>query len=233
MSAAPRVALYLRVSTDDQTCANQLPDVEERVRSRGYEVARVYAESVCGRDPARPKFSRMMQDAAAARFDKVLVWRFDRFGRDARHALSAFLQLDALGISVESVREAWLDTAGPLRLALVAFAAVLADMETAGKSERTKAGLARAAKKGKYPGRPAVPAGVLDAAEAAWRGGASMAAACRAQTYRQAPTAENPAGKARHPSAASLKLHLAKKGAPEAARWKVRGLRSGEGAGKA
>ena len=68
--------------------------------------------------------------------------------------LAAVLELDRLGVQVVSVREPWLDTGGPVRSLLVAIFSWVAEQETAQRSARTLAGMARARANGKRIGRP-------------------------------------------------------------------------------
>jgi DNA invertase Pin-like site-specific DNA recombinase len=60
-------------------------------------------------------------------------------------AVQTVLELDRLGVPVRSVREAWLDTSGPVRALLVAIVGWVAERERAQLIERTKAGMARTA----------------------------------------------------------------------------------------
>jgi DNA invertase Pin-like site-specific DNA recombinase len=59
-----RAALYLRVSTDKQSTANQRPEVEQLVRARGFEVAHVYEEQASAAKH-RPKYDAMLKDGPA------------------------------------------------------------------------------------------------------------------------------------------------------------------------
>jgi DNA invertase Pin-like site-specific DNA recombinase len=66
------------------------------------------------------------------------------------------LALDEIGVKVVSVREAWLDTVGPVRSLLVAIFSWVAETERNRLGERVRAGLDRARKDGKKLGRPRV-----------------------------------------------------------------------------
>jgi DNA invertase Pin-like site-specific DNA recombinase len=67
--------------------------------------------------------------------------------------LQDLLELDRLGVTVASVRESWLDTSGPTRGLLVAVFSWAAEQERSRLIERTKAGMARAARAGTRSGR--------------------------------------------------------------------------------
>lgn len=150
-SAAP-VAVYLRVSTDQQHEENQRPDIEELARARGLQITHEYAETVSTRR-ARPEFRRMMHDAHQGKFKVLLIWSIDRFGRSMIENMVSIVQLDRAGVRVVSCKQPWLDTEGPNRWLLIAVFSWAAENERQDISNRTKAGLARALREGKRLGR--------------------------------------------------------------------------------
>jgi DNA invertase Pin-like site-specific DNA recombinase len=79
-----RAALYLRVSTIDQTTANQERELREVAGRMGCEIARVYKDhgisGAKGRDK-RPAFNALIRDANQRKFDMVMAWSVDRLGR--------------------------------------------------------------------------------------------------------------------------------------------------------
>ena len=166
-----KAAVYVRVSTDAQTVANQIADVEQLARARGFEPVR-YEESESAAKH-RPVFDRMLADARAGRVRAVVVWALDRFHRSMRGTINDVLDLDQLGVRVLSVREGWLDTAGPVRQLLLAIFGWVAEQERTRLIERTRAGIARARKEGKRLGRPPASGVLLGAAAdkvaAGWR----------------------------------------------------------------
>src|SRR5256885_5016264 len=149
-----RVAAYLRVSTSEQIPDNQRPGVEALCRDRGYTVVRWYEETVSGAAKRRPVFEQMLADARSRKFDGLVVWSVDRFSRGgAGSCFAALGQIDAAGVDFISVKESYLDTSGPFRDVLLAFAATVARMERDRLIERTKAGLARARAQGRFGGQ--------------------------------------------------------------------------------
>lgn len=145
-------ALYLRVSTDRQTTANQRGDLERLALARGLTPL-VYEETESAAK-ARPVLDRMLADARAGRVQAVVVWALDRLHRSMHGAIATVLELDRLGVQVISLREPWLDTSGPVRSLLVAIFGWVAEQERTRLIERTKAGLERARSEGKRLGRP-------------------------------------------------------------------------------
>ncbi len=148
-------ALYLRVSTEDQTLENQRPELRRIAQARGLEVLEEYEETESAAK-RRPVFARMLEDARRARFQVLLIWSIDRFGRSMVGNVSDVLELDRLGVLVVSARESWLDTtADPsLRRFLIMMFSWVAEKERERLGERTRAGLARARAQGKSLGRP-------------------------------------------------------------------------------
>ncbi|MFI5297684.1 MAG: recombinase family protein [Polyangiales bacterium] len=148
-----RAAIYLRVSSDRQTTQNQRPDVEMLAATRGYQIVATYEESASAAKH-RPEHARLMKDARRGRFDVVVVWALDRFGRSMVGNLNDVLELDRIGVNVVSVREAWMDTAGPVRSLLLAIISWVAEQERNRLVDRTKAGIDRARRAGTKIGRP-------------------------------------------------------------------------------
>jgi DNA invertase Pin-like site-specific DNA recombinase len=147
-----RIALYLRVSTDEQTTENQRPEVEQLAGQRGTIVA-TYEERASSKK-ARPEYERMLKAARRGSFDVLVIWALDRFGRSMHANVGDLLELDRVGVQVVSVKEQWLDTSGPTRSLLVAIFSWVAEQEHARLVERTKAGMVRAKRAGKRIGRP-------------------------------------------------------------------------------
>jgi DNA invertase Pin-like site-specific DNA recombinase len=170
-------ALYLRVSTDRQTATNQVDEVRRLAAARGYEP--VIYEEVESAVKARPVLDRMLADVRAGRVQAVAVWALDRLHRSMVGSIQTVLELDRLGVPVLSVREAWLDTSGPVRPLLVAIFGWVAEQERTRLIERTKAGLERARREGKRIGRPPASPILLHAARDLVGAGVSISEAAR------------------------------------------------------
>jgi len=152
----PRVALYARVSTTDQSTDSQLLDLRRYVRERGWDIFREYVdEGISGSKDSRPALNELMNDAKKRRFDVVLVWRFDRFARSTKHLILALEEFKNLGIDFVSFQEN-IDTSSPLGSAIFTIISAVAQLERDIIAERVKAGLRRARENGKKLGRPRV-----------------------------------------------------------------------------
>ncbi len=146
-------ALYLRCSSAQQSLENQRPDLLRLARARGLEIVEIFEEKVSA-TKKRPAFERMMLHAHQGRWSNLIIWAVDRLGRSLVGNVEVLLKLDACGVRVVSVQEAWLDSGGPVRDLLISIFSWVAEQERRRISERTKAGLERARRKGRTLGRP-------------------------------------------------------------------------------
>ncbi len=152
--STPRVALYARVSTTDQSTDSQLLDLRRYVSERGWNIFKEYVdEGISGTKDSRPALNQLMNDAKKRRFDVVLVWRFDRFARSTKHLILALEEFKNLGIDFVSYQEN-IDTSSPLGSAIFTIISAVAQLERDIIAERVKAGLRRAKENGRKLGRP-------------------------------------------------------------------------------
>jgi DNA invertase Pin-like site-specific DNA recombinase len=152
-----RVALYSRVSTNNgQDPELQLRELREYCTARGLTIVQEYTDvGYSGSKESRPALNQLMVDARRRRFDSVLVWKLDRFGRSLRHLVNALAELEALGLSFISLRDN-LDLSTPSGRLMFHVVGAMAQFERALIQERVKAGLRNAKAKGKRLGRPRV-----------------------------------------------------------------------------
>src|SRR5215469_2853271 len=96
-----RVALYARVSTlNNQDPEMQLAELREYAARRGWHIVQEFVdEGVSGSKESRPALNRLMADACRRRFDGILVWKIDRFGRSLKHLVNSLAELAALGVA--------------------------------------------------------------------------------------------------------------------------------------
>ena len=103
---------------------------------------------------SRPLFAQMKKDAALRKFDRLLVWKASRLGRDMREVISTVHELSDLGITVIPVKSQTGPINSTMGKLLWAIQAWFAEMENEERSEAIKAGQARALASGKSVGRP-------------------------------------------------------------------------------
>jgi DNA invertase Pin-like site-specific DNA recombinase len=151
-----RAVLYLRVSTIDQTTANQERELREIAGRMGYEIVKVYKDhgisGAKGREK-RPAFDALCRDATKRQFDVVMAWSVDRLGRSLQDLVGFLSELHSLRIDL-FLHQQGLDTTTPGGKAMFQMMGVFAEFERSMIRERVNAGIARAKAAGKHCGRP-------------------------------------------------------------------------------
>ena len=153
-----RAVLYLRVSTVEQTTANQERELREIAGRMGCEITHIYKDrgisGAKGREK-RPAFDLLCRDATKPQFDIVMAWSVDRLGRSLQDLVGFLSELHALGIDL-FLHQQGLDTTTPAGKAMFQMMGVFAEFERAMIQERVRAGLRRAKAEGKQLGRPPI-----------------------------------------------------------------------------
>lgn len=156
-----KVAIYYRVSTDKQDLESQkhtvekwlkdIPDKEKPKKMYVFE-----DEGFSGKDHSRPGFRQMMQAAAKKEIDTIIVYRLDRFSRNATVAIKTILELDEYGVGFISVTQPVLNLGhnNPFRRTMLAAFAEIAEIERDTIVARVKSGLEAAKKRGTKLGAP-------------------------------------------------------------------------------
>ncbi|WP_214471762.1 recombinase family protein [Mesorhizobium sp. dw_380] len=151
-----RAALYLRVSTKEQTTDNQRMELERVAQAKGWNITVIYEDEgisgAKGRDK-RPGYDQLLKDAVRAKFDVVMAWDVSRLGRSLAGLVTALDELHAHGIDLYLHQQA-IDTTTPSGKAMFQMTGVFAEFERSMIQERVKAGLLRAKAAGIKLGRP-------------------------------------------------------------------------------
>ena len=123
---------------------------------RGWKLFAEYGDTgISGAQTARPELDRLLQDARLRRFEAVLVWKLDRWGRSVAHCIRSIQELVSLGIRFLSPTES-IDTGAesPTSRFLLYLFAAFAEMEREVIRERVRAGVRAAKAQGTALGRP-------------------------------------------------------------------------------
>lgn len=171
-----RVALYVRVSTADQTTENQERELKAIADRVGWEVVEIFRdEGISGSKgrEKRPAFDALCKGAARRQFDMVMAWSVDRLGRSLQDLVGFLSDLHAARVDL-FLHVQGLDTSTPSGRAMFQMLGVFAEFERAILVDRTKAGLARARAQGKRLGRPSTPDAVAARARALRANGMGM-----------------------------------------------------------
>ena len=157
-SSPPRIALWARVSTEDQDPSTQLEPMRELARAFGGTVTKEYVLNESGRRRRgeRTQFDLMMADAARRRFDLLIFWDLARFSREGIQSTVGYLQrLESHGVRFKSFSEPYLDSENELvRHVLLGALSYLAAYEAEKTSMDTKRGLAKRKAAGQKLGPP-------------------------------------------------------------------------------
>lgn len=149
-----RVALYVRVSTNDQTVANQLGVLNETAKRAGWDVIEVYADEgfsgAKGRNE-RPAFDAMLKAATRREFDMIATVALDRIGRSMKHLVEFIETIKALGVGLY-IHDQALDTSTPAGELFFHIAGAFASFERSLIRERVKSSIARRRAEGKQVG---------------------------------------------------------------------------------
>jgi DNA invertase Pin-like site-specific DNA recombinase len=154
-SAQKRVAIYLRVSTGEQTTDNQRRELEEVATRHGWRVVELFEDAgisgAKGRDK-RPGLDRLLKAVARRDVDMVAAWSVDRLGRSLVDLLDFLRELHAKGVDL-FLHQQGLDTSTPSGRAMFQMLGVFAEFERSMIRERVMAGLSRAKADGTQLGR--------------------------------------------------------------------------------
>jgi DNA invertase Pin-like site-specific DNA recombinase len=165
MEAAMRVALYLRVSTQEQNTANQESELLQACARHDWTVAKIFNDrgisGARGRDE-RPAFDALHKAIARREFDLIAVWSVDRIGRSLIDLVGFLQNIHSSGIGLY-LHQQGLDTTTSSGRAMFGMLSVFAEYERSILRERTLAGLRRAQSAGKQLGRPKVPSEIEEA----------------------------------------------------------------------
>jgi DNA invertase Pin-like site-specific DNA recombinase len=169
---AKRVALYLRVSTTEQTTTNQRRKLEAVAARHGWDAVQVFSDNgVSGAKgrKERPGLDALLKGVARREFDMVAAWSVDRLGRSLQDLIEVLSDLHAKGVDLY-LHQQGLDTSTPSGRAMYQMMGVFAEFERAIIRERVLSGLARARAEGITLGRPSIEdsnAGKYEAIKAA------------------------------------------------------------------
>ncbi len=158
MRSEKKVAIYCRVSTNEQSTAAQEAELKRYAQLRHWTVFKVYRDAgYSGANTNRPAFQELLSHARRRRFDIILFFRLDRIARSLRELIKTVDLVRRLGIGFVSSSEGIDATSDSASGALIfqIFGAV-AEFERSLIASRVRAGLEHAREQGKQIGRPAV-----------------------------------------------------------------------------
>lgn len=160
-----RVALYIRVSTQEQategySVGEQTERLKKYAEAMGWEIYKIYVDpGYSGGNTDRPGLSDMIKDVKTGEIDKVVVYKLDRLSRSQLDTLylieKVFLANDTDFVSMNEN----FDTSTPFGRAMIGILAVFAQLEREQIKERMGMGKEARAKEGKWHGGSTQPIG--------------------------------------------------------------------------
>lgn len=142
------VAIYCRVSTEEQDADKQEQACLEYCSRMNYNIFKVYKDVISGKTTSRPEFDIMLNDMRGWKFNCIMVTKLDRIGRSLKHILSLFDEFKSKGVQFIAITQN-IDTttaSGQLQMQIIG---AFAEFERNIISERTKESLKYARNVGK------------------------------------------------------------------------------------
>lgn len=151
-----RIALYARVSTDKQTCENQLQELRTIAERMNYTIVAEFIDNgISGMKTRqnRPALDQLMKSATQRKFDMVMCWSIDRLGRSLQNLVEILNELQALKIDLFFLQQG-MDTSTPSGRMIFSVFGAIGEFERNLIRERVIAGQKRAVANGVKIGRP-------------------------------------------------------------------------------
>lgn len=158
-----KALIFARVSTRDrQSNDRQVEQLREKAKQMEWEVVEIItAQESASKKSAKERDSiqRLTELVTSGKIDKVLCHEVSRIGRRPAENLTLLDLCHRHGVSILSLdmgMETLTPDGSPSLAAEIVFSVLssLAKAETSRLSDRIKSGLAEAAKRGNFPGRP-------------------------------------------------------------------------------
>ena len=143
-----QVAIYCRVSTDDQSCERQERDLRAFAKRAGHKIVAVFKETASGADNARPERAKVLAMARALEIDAILVTELSRWGRSTQDLVETLDDLHGWKVSVLAQTGLSFDLSTASGKLMRTIMAGLAEFERDLIRERVKSGLASARARG-------------------------------------------------------------------------------------
>jgi len=153
--ARKRIALYTRVSTEDQaregfSLAAQLKRLRAYCASQKWTIAGEYVDDgYTGRDARRPAYQRMLQERDT--WESILVLKMDRIHRNSRNFMTMMDDFRRWDKDFVSATES-LDTATAMGRFVMDMLQRIAQLESEVTGERVHMGMRQAAEEGRFLG---------------------------------------------------------------------------------
>lgn len=146
-----QTAIYVRVSTSQQSTRSQKPDLTRWIDSQDPDTlgqVKWFHDSATGKNMDRPGWQKLQTAIDTGQVSKLVVWRLDRLGRTAAGLCKLFEDLQAKKVRLVSLKDA-IDLGTASGRLMANMLASVAAFETELRGERVRAGQQAAKAAGK------------------------------------------------------------------------------------
>ena len=143
-----KVAIYARVSTEEQHADKQVLACQEYARRMGWEVFKEYQDIISGSKASRPQFNQLLDDMRHWKFNVLLVTKLDRIGRSLQHLICLMDEMKLKGVELVCSTQN-IDTTTAQGRLMWQIMGAFAEFEREIIRERTKEGMKNAKNVGK------------------------------------------------------------------------------------
>ena len=151
----PRVAVYLRVSTDQQTHESQESELRHYCEHRRWSDVQWFTDVASGAKQSRNGLMQLMGLVYRGKVDVVLTYKLDRLARSLSHLAQIIAELQSHNVALVCPSQG-IDTSNsnPAAQLQINILAAVAQFERELITERVKAGVKAAKQRGVKLGRP-------------------------------------------------------------------------------
>ncbi len=152
-----RVAIYARVSTDEQSCDRQVPDLQQYAQRSGLNVVASVGETASVAANSRKERQKVIDLARRREIDLVLVSELSRWGRRTQDLVQTIQDLTVWGVALRTLNRPALDTSTAQGELMQGLMSVISQFECSLLRERIRFGIAHARSKATKAGRAIGP----------------------------------------------------------------------------
>jgi len=147
-----KVAIYLRVSTQDQNTDLQKTDLIAFIKTKGWSNYEIYEDKATGTNGNRVSLKRMLTDSRDGKINAILCWKLDRLFRSLKDLINTLQELSDLEVEFVALKDNIDMTTNTGRL-MTHILGAFAEFEASIIKARVNAGLAEAKRRGVILGR--------------------------------------------------------------------------------
>lgn len=137
-----RVALYLRVSSQEQSVEMQRQDLIPYAEARGWSIYKIYEDTATGTNDRRAALQNCLKDARERKYDILLCWKLDRVFRSLKDCINTLQEIsDDYGIQFVSLKDNGIDMTTPSGRLLLHILAAFGEFEASLIRQRVTSGI--------------------------------------------------------------------------------------------